>query len=497
MFLTYLRRELRQRRKQTWLVALGLGLAIALVITVTSVTAGIGKAQDEVLASVYGVGTDITVTNKPQMPDGAGGGGPQEFDFDQGADNGSGGATFAQDRLEVARGSSTMDATAVDEVAGIDGVASVAGSLSLSSTSFSGEIPDMSSMPEPGARPEGGSGDAGGQPGGGSFSIDSIDVEGIDLANDAVGPLTSATLDEGRALDESDSGANVALVDSAYATSNEIAVDGTVTLGGTDFTVVGIVSSSSSSATTAANVYIPLDTAQALADQAGRVSTLYVQADSADVITAVQAAIEAALPDATVATAADLASSVSGSLSSASDLAGTLGTWLAVVVLVAAFALAILFTLSGVGRRIREFGTLKALGWRSRRVVGQVMGESVAQGLLGGVVGLVLGLGAVLAINLIAPELSASLTASGGPGGGAPDGRAGGGGMGGGGMGGGMGGPMGQTASAIAVTLQAPVTGTAVLAAVALAALGGLVAGGLGGWRAARMRPAEALRSVA
>ncbi|MDM8083331.1 ABC transporter permease [Cellulomonas cellasea] len=495
MFLTYLRRELRQRRKQTWLVALGLGLAIALVITVTSVTAGIGKAQDEVLASVYGVGTDITVTNAPQMPDGEGGGGPQQFEFEQGADNGSGGATFAQDRLEVARGSSTMDASAVDDVAAIDGVASVAGSLSLSSTSFSGEVPDMSSMPEPGERPEGGADGSGGQPGGGSFSIDSIDVEGIDLANDAVGPLTSATLDDGRALDESDSGANVALVDSAYATSNEIAVDGTVTLGGTDFTVVGIVSSTSSSATTAANVYIPLDTAQTLADQAGQVSTLYVQADSADVITAVQAAIETALPDATVATAADLASSVSGSLSSASDLAGTLGTWLAVVVLVAAFALAILFTLSGVGRRIREFGTLKALGWRSRRVVGQVMGESVAQGLLGGVVGLVLGLGAVLAINLIAPELSASLTASGGAGGGAPGAPEGG--MGGGGMGGGMVGPMGQAASAIAVTLQAPVTGTAVLAAVALAVLGGLVAGGLGGWRAARLRPAEALRSVA
>lgn len=496
MFFTYLRRELRQRRKQTWLVALGLGLAIALVITVTSVTAGIGKAQDEVLASVYGVGTDITVANAPQMPDGEGGGGPQEFEFEQGADNGSGGATFAQDRLEVARGSSTMDASAVDDVAGIDGVASVAGSLSLSSTSFSGEIPDMSSQPEAGERPESGGG-SGGQPGGGSFSIDSLDVEGIDLANDTVGPLTSATLDDGRALDESDAGANTALVDSAYATTNELAVDDTVTLGGTDFTVVGIVSSASSSATTAADVYVPLDTAQALADQAGQVTTLYVQAESADVISAVQSSIEAALPDATVATAADLASSVSGSLSSASDLAGTLGRWLAVVVLVAAFVLAILFTLSGVGRRVREFGTLKALGWRSRRVVGQVMGESVAQGLLGGIVGLVLGLGAVLAINLIAPELSASLTAGGGAPGGADGGPGGADGGVGGGMGGGMGSPMGQAASAIAVTLQAPVTGTAVLAAVALAVLGGLVAGGLGGWRAARLRPAEALRSVA
>jgi ABC-type antimicrobial peptide transport system permease subunit len=31
-----------------------------------------------------------------------------------------------------------------------------------------------------------------------------------------------------------------------------------------------------------------------------------------------------------------------------------------------------------VSRRVREFGTLKALGWRTRRVVGQVMGEALA-----------------------------------------------------------------------------------------------------------------------
>jgi len=32
--------------------------------------------------------------------------------------------------------------------------------------------------------------------------------------------------------------------------------------------------------------------------------------------------------------------------------------------------------------------------------------------------------------------------------------------------------------------------------AIALAVLGGLLAGSLGGWRAARLRPAEALRRV-
>jgi hypothetical protein len=46
------------------------------------------------------------------------------------------------------------------------------------------------------------------------------------------------------------------------------------------------------------------------------------------------------------------------------------------------------------------------------------------------------------------------------------------------------------------VTLGAPVDATLILAAIGLAVLGGLFAGAVGGGRAARLRPAEALRSV-
>jgi ABC-type lipoprotein release transport system permease subunit len=46
------------------------------------------------------------------------------------------------------------------------------------------------------------------------------------------------------------------------------------------------------------------------------------------------------------------------------------------------------------------------------------------------------------------------------------------------------------------VNLTAPVTIGAVVAAVLLALAGGLIAGGFGGWRAARLRPAAALAKV-
>ena len=52
-------------------------------------------------------------------------------------------------------------------------------------------------------------------------------------------------------------------------------------------------------------------------------------------------------------------------------------------------------------------------------------------------------------------------------------------------------------ASTVAVHLNAPVTISAIVLAVALAVLGGLIAGGFGGWRAARLRPAAALSKVA
>jgi ABC-type antimicrobial peptide transport system permease subunit len=264
-----------------------------------------------------------------------------------------------------------------------------------------------------------------------------------------------------------------------------VAVGDTISIAGTDFSVVGQVTAASSDAATASNVYIPLDLAQTLSGQAGQVSDVYVQAASSTDIDQVQKDIEAALPDATVKTQADLASSVSGSLSSASDLVANLGLWLSLIVLAAAFLIAILFTISGVTRRTREFGTLKAIGWSNGRIVRQVAGESLVQGLLGGAAGIAIGLVGILVLNLVSPTLTAGATTLAAPGAGGP--------------GGGRGG-FGQAAQAAAtsdIALSAPVTVSVILIAVGLAVLGGLLAGAIGGWRASRLRPAEALRSVA
>ncbi|RZS68475.1 ABC-type lipoprotein release transport system permease subunit [Agromyces ramosus] len=501
MFFTYLRRELAGRRRQTAIVAIGMALAIALVMIVNSVASGVRDAQASVLQSVYGVGTDLTVSQDPTPPEeGEAGAGPGRFEF--GADDGTStddSTEISQSRLTAGFGSTTFDASALDTVADLDGVEAASAALSLTNMTFSGELPQFAQRTEgePPAEgdttqqaPTGGFDGAGGS----AFDVNSFSVLGIDPGGAAVGPLSAVELADGRGLEASDAGQAVAVLDASYATSAELAVGDTIDVGGTEFEVVGTVTSTSADAATASNVYIPLGLAQSIAGLDGQVSDLYVQATSSDRIAAVQADIEEALPDATVSTQADLAASVSGSLSTASTLIANLGLWLSVAVLAAAFLIAILFTIQGVTRRTREFGTLKAIGWSNRRVVGQVAGESLVQGLIGGAAGLALGLAGIWVINLVAPTLGGSATTgtlAGGP-------VAGPGGDGGATASGPFGDRLADAAgSTTEVVLNAPVTISVVAIAIGLAVLGGLLAGAIGGWRAARLRPAEALRSVA
>ncbi|WP_420368284.1 ABC transporter permease [Curtobacterium sp. L1-20] len=504
MFLTYLRRELTNRTKQTVIIAIGMALAIALVVIVSSIAGGVRAAQASVLQSVYGVGTDITVT-KTETPTGSSTGRPS-FDFgSQGS--GSGSTDLSQSRLAVTRGSSTLSAADVRTVTSTDGVKAATGVLTLENNTFSGQVQQQSgsssssdSSTQQGP-PSGGTTGGGGF-GGGSFSVDAFTVTGIPVSGAAVGPLTSTELTKGRTFTAADAGKDVVVLDSAYAKSESKAVGDTLSIGGKDFTVIGIVASTGSSSTTGSNTYVPLDTAQALADLDGKVTSVYVSASSSADVGTIKSALQARLTSATVSTEADLASSVSGSLSTASTLVSNLGTWLSIVVLAAAFLIAVLFTISGVTRRTREFGTLKAIGWSNGRITRQVAGESLVQGVIGGVVGAVVGLVGILVVNLIAPTVSASASSSSrtgpGSGGGVPGGAAtaAAGGTTGGAPAGGFGGGSGS-ANTTDVVLHAPVTVEVILLAVGLAILGGLIAGALGGWRASRLRPAEALRSVA
>ena len=506
MFFVYLRRELRRRMRQAIFLSLGLALGIGLVITVTAASSGVRNAQGTVLQNLYGVGTAATVTTAPTRGSFALGG--RNFTFKPGA-------TVTLDQLTATRSLGTLSNADVITISKLNGVTAAGGALTAANVNTTFKVPSFTPGTNGGGRGGGADGGGGGTPGRfngpGSFGAgNQVTVNGVDLTTGGqpLGPLSNGTLTSGRTLKTADASANVAVVDSSYAKSDSLKTGSDVTIAGTKFSVVGIVKDPPGDSP--ADIYIPLPRAQALASPAmkGKVNTIYVAADSSADIAAVQKEIQKALPGSTVTTSASLASEVTGSLSSASSLANNLGKWLAIAVLIAAFLLASLLTLSAVSRRVREFGTLKALGWRSRRVIGQVMGESLTLGIIGGAVGIGLGFLGSAIVARMAPPLTADVgltTGSATPGGarafGGFGGGPGGGGFGGGGAGGGggFGGRGFRPAAAVhpaAVHMAAPVTVNIIILAVVLAVAGGLIAGILGGWRAARLRPAAALARV-
>ena len=457
--------------RQAIFISLGLALGIGLVITVVAASNGVRNSQATVLHSLYGVGTDVTVTRPPAK----GSGGPTSFGFKQDIRKVRTGQVAAGTKININDLTSsqygTLSSGSLATVARQHDVTGAAGSLALNDVTVSGTVPSLTS----------------GKNLSSSFTTNSFTVAGVDLAHPGIGPLSSARLTSGTALAAADANSDKAVVDSNYATQNKLTVNSTISVGGTSFKIAGIVSAPQGGSPP--DVYIPLAKAQSIgkagnARLSGKVNTIYVKAASAADISAVQQEIAKILPKATVTDQNDLASQVTGSISSASSLANNLGRWLSVAVLIAAFLLASLLTMAAVGRRVREFGTLKALGWRSRRIVGQVMGESIAIGVVGGAAGVALGYGGAALIDKLAPKLSATV--------GTPSAAS----VTGGAAARGILKSLTSTAHTVSVTLTAPVTVGVILLAVLLAVAGGLIAGGFGGWRAARLRPAAALARV-
>jgi putative ABC transport system permease protein len=489
-FLTYLRRELRRRMRQAIVIALGLALGVGLVVTVAAASAGVNKAQSGVLSALYGVGTDITVTgNAPPAHFSSCahqpcpiGGGKQPSKGTQPSKNGQtlqispgGGAQICDNGHCVNAAGHTFDrlvppyqepisTSTVAAVARLRDVAAATGVLTL--------VDSAITYP---ANPAG------------SPRLATFTVDGVATGHPPVGPLAGATISSGRLFTTAGSHADVALVNSAYAASNNLRVGSAITIKQVRFTVIGILNQPQGSSPP--DVYIPLARAQALATRtkdlggsvANTVNLIYVAAASAADIPAVHGEISRLLPHDIVTAAGSLASRVTGSLSDAAKLANDLGKWVSVLVLITAFAVASLLTLAAVARRSGEFGTLKALGWRTRRIIAQVLGESAAMGIAGAAAGIGLGFAGAAIIATVAPTLSAAAPSS-------------------------TIGSMRQTIQAggtalgnraVVVPLSPSVTVGVIVLAVLLAMAGGLLAGAFAAWRIARLRPADALTRVA
>jgi ABC-type antimicrobial peptide transport system permease subunit len=477
-YIRYLGAELRRRPGRTILTALGLAVGVGLVVIVGALSKGLDDAQDEVLEPLTGVGTDLSVSRPLELR----GGGPGGPDFSQlsprerrqllrenkdheaafnFSELGEPGEPFSRESLLTSILS--VPAAEVGEIRGLDGAEDAAASLTLRALLVEGTVPESGEV----ASPHG--------PGGG-FEFSDRTISGVDVRKPGLAAVTPDQISEGRYLSDRPKRARgEAVVDLAFARQNNVDVGDETEVGGEAFEVVGFASAPLGGR--ASDVYVELGKLQELSNREGRVNEIQVRATSSEAVAGLAEQIEGRLQGAEVVTAADLADRVGGSLADAENLSGKLGTALAIVALAAAFLIASLLTLSSVQKRIRELGTLKALGWRQRLVVRQVTGESLVQGALGGLLGAAIGIGGAAVIDAIGPTLEASVEAE---------------------SSGGFG-SFGQgtvTAGSTDVALGAPVDPGLLGLALGLALVGGLVAGAAGGLRAARLRPAEALRSA-
>jgi ABC-type antimicrobial peptide transport system permease subunit len=469
-YLRYLLAELRRRPARTALTALGLGVGIGLVVIVGALSRGLDDAQDEVLEPLTGVGTDLSVTRPISVPPDTDSGTPSGNPFSQlspkeqrqlnrenkGHDAafnyselGEPGEQFSRETLLTTNLS--VPAAEVEGIRGLDGTEDAAGSLTLRALLVEGEVPQGEV-----ADPHG--------PGGG-IEFSDRNVSGVDVRKPDLAPVTPDQVTAGRYFTDSPKAARgEAVVDVAFARQDGIEVGDEVSVTGKKFKVVGLAAAPLGG--DASDVYLELGRLQQLGDRAGRVNRIQVRAASSDDVAGLTSRIEDQIGGAEVVTAADLADRVGGSLTDAENLSSKLGT---------ALLIATLLTLSSVQKRTRELGTLKALGWRQRLVVRQVTGESLAQGALGALIGAAVGIAGAAVIDAIGPSLEASVEQQ-------------------------MSfGPFGQgnvTAGSTDVALGAPVDPGLLVLGAALAIVGGLLAGAAGGWRAARLRPAEALRST-
>jgi len=307
----------------------------------------------------------------------------------------------------------------------------------------------------------------------------SYTAAGIDPANPGAGLVTTAQLVSGRWIGAT--APTEVLLNQSYANQHSLAPGAQLPINGTSYTVVGLVKPTLSGSI--ADVYFPLGTLQGLAGKTGRITQILVKVKSASSVNAVAGEIQRRLPGATVITTQSLANQVTGSLKDAKKLTDSLGGVLGVIVVASAFVIAMLLTLSSIGKRVREIGTLRAIGWSRGRVVRQILAETVGIGLVAGILGIALGFAASAAVSAFSPTLQATAQGVATFGGSS------------------LSGLFGQSRSVASTSttihLTAPVQALTLAVGVGLAVLGGLIAGGVGAARAARLSPAEALRNLA
>jgi putative ABC transport system permease protein len=453
-------------------VIIALGFCMAIMVSIPAgisanqastetLTQNLGNTITQTEATINQTLTQIDCSLSPSMegfgfappdmgssgfaPPGSGGSGftPGQFGNATGVPGAFGGGAFGRG------GTTAMNETLYDDISSIEGVAAVVPNLQVSQgtnqtvemfgRSFTRLVPDYV-------------------------------IEGIPLTSSLDSyPILPTNITAGRNLQAGDSG--VVLLSENNTAFFDAEVGDTIEILDETFEVIGVYGASGVEDIT--TLYMNLSDAQSLTNNNGYITTVTVFADSSDVVTEVASAISALHPELSVTTGQQrldqleaLKTNYETALENAeSTLAQTQSVAVQeIIVAVAATSLIVLFVmLYTVRERTKEIGTLKAIGFSNWTVMSQFMLEGVLLSLVAGVVGIAIASVAAPTLSgLLLPAVSQSTF-----------GRA-----------------LTSAANSGTITLTPELVLIALGAAVLLGTLGSLYPA----WRAARTRPAEAMR---
>jgi ABC-type lipoprotein release transport system permease subunit len=294
-----------------------------------------------------------------------------------------------------------------------------------------------------------------------------LNIEGIPLEAtylESYPSILPSNISAGRNLQAEDQG--VVVLQEVVADYFNVTVGDTINLLGQNFTVVGIEGTGRS---WQAAAYMSLGEAQSITNTTGQALKLSVFADSIENVDTVESKIKEQYPQlevqtskAVIKTALESKAGYEKQMQTAQAAVNNLENIAIMqigILVPAQIAIILLIMLYSVRERTKEIGTLKAIGASNSTILAQFILEGTLLSLIAGAVGIAIGtVGASTIGNLLLPRLQYGF---------------------------------GQS---VTVPLAVTITPELVLAglgiAVALGALGSLYPA----WRAAKIRPAEAMR---
>ena len=211
---------------------------------------------------------------------------------------------------------------------------------------------------------------------------------GIDPSQTETNAVLPHNVVEGRYLTPEDE--QVALVDREYARLTNLTIGSNVTYMKSKYEIVGLVNVDIANILKS-HIYVNLPICQKALpqDNTGLVNVALISVTDPRKLNEISQELVNQWPGSTPITASDLAATTSGVLTIGEETAWNISIALTVV--------AVLFTvrsqLATVSERTKEIGILKAIGWSKSDVVNQILIESALQGAIGGLIGCAVGYG--------------------------------------------------------------------------------------------------------